>query len=122
MGHRREDHTDVTDEAEIDVPVLADSAVVHIDLHHGRVFRQPPAVAHPEVERRADDYDHVRVVDRVPPRQMEVVRVPWRQRASTGTVHERRNVERPAETDRGLRGPTRPHLRSEQYTGLFRPG
>ena len=60
------------------------------------------AVAHAEVERRADDQDHVGVVERVAARQVEVVRVARRQRAAGGAVHERRDVELADELDRRL--------------------
>src|SRR4051812_24271835 len=71
LGHLAEDRTGVADEAQRDVAVLADGAVVHVDLDDLRLARQALAVAHPEVERRADDEDHVGVVERVTARQVK---------------------------------------------------
>src|SRR3954451_13571317 len=93
LGHLAEDRTGVADEAQRDVAVLADGAVVHVDLDDLRLARQALAVAHPEVERRADDEDHVGVVERVTARQVEVVRVAGGQRAAGGAVHVRGDVE-----------------------------
>src|SRR4051794_28893397 len=84
LGDLGEDRARVADEAERDVAVLADRLVVHVDLDDGRVLRQALAVAHPEVERSADDQDHVRVVERVAAREVEVVRIAGRERAAGG--------------------------------------
>src|SRR4051812_1222046 len=65
LGDLAEDRARVADQAERDVAVLADRAVVHVDLDDLGLAREALAVAHPEVERRADDQDHVRVVERV---------------------------------------------------------
>src|SRR3954465_8158916 len=86
LGDLAEDRAGVADEAERDVAVLADRAVVHVDLDDRGLTRQALAVAHPEVERGADDDDHVRVVERVAARQVEVVRVTGRQGAAGGAV------------------------------------
>src|SRR3954468_1975194 len=75
LGDLAEDRARVADEAEGDVAVLADGLVGHVDLDDRRLARQALAVAHPEVERGADDQDHVGVVERVAAGQVEVVRV-----------------------------------------------
>ena len=56
-----EDAPGVADDAEVDVAVLADRAVVQVDLDDRRVGGEALAVAHAEVERRADDDDQVGV-------------------------------------------------------------
>src|SRR5919202_2376486 len=114
LGDLAEDRAGVADEAEGDVAVLADSLVGHVDLDDLRLARQPLAVAHPEVERRADDEDHVRVVERVAAREVEVVRVARGQRAAGGAVHVRRDVELADELDGLLVAARRPDLRAEQ--------
>ena len=97
-----EDRARVADEAERDVAVLADRPVVHVDLDDCGLARQALAVAHPEVERRADDEDHVGVVERVAAREVEVVRVARRERAARGAVHVRGDVQLADELDRLL--------------------
>src|SRR5205085_4664463 len=84
LGDLAEDRARVADEAERDVAVLADRLVGHVDLDDRGLAREALAVAHPEVERRADDQDHVGVVERVAAGEVEVVRVARRKRAARG--------------------------------------
>src|SRR3954449_1535190 len=65
LGDLAEDRAGVADEAERHVAILADRLVGHVDLDDLGIAREALAVAHPEVERRADDQDHVSVVERV---------------------------------------------------------
>lgn len=74
-GRGREHGTGVSDDAEVDVPIASDSPVVKVDLHDRRFGGQPFAVSHPEVERRADDDDQVRVAEGMPAGELEVQRV-----------------------------------------------
>src|SRR4051795_4305823 len=114
LGDLAEDRARVADEAEGDVAVLADRLVVHVDLDDRGLAREALAVAHPEVERRADDQDHVGVVERVAAGEVEVVRVARGQRAARGAVHVRRDVELAGELDGLLVAARRPHLGAEQ--------
>ena len=91
--------------------------VVHVDLDDLGLLGQALAVAHAEVERRADDQDQVGVVERVAAREVEVVRVAGRQGAAGGAVHVRRDVERADEVDRVLVTARGPHLGAEQDAG-----
>src|SRR5205085_2141026 len=118
LRHGRQDRPDVADQAERNVAVLADRAVIHVDLHDRRPRRQPPPVAHAEVERRPDDDDDVRVLERVRARQLEVMRIAWRQGPAPRAVHEGRHVQCPAERDRGVRPPAGPDLATEEDAGL----
>ena len=115
LGDCGEDRAGVADEAERDVAVLADRPVVHVDLDDLGLARQALAVAHPEVERRADDQDHVGVVERVAAGEVEVVRVARRERAAGGAVHVRRDVQLADELDRLLVAARRPDLAAEQH-------
>src|SRR4051795_11175346 len=115
LGDLAEDRARVADEAEGDVAVLADGLVGHVDLDDRRLARQALAVAHAEVERRADDDDHVRVVERVAAREVEVVRVARRQRAAGGAVHVRRDVELANELDGVFVATRGPHLRAQEH-------
>src|SRR3954468_10227875 len=115
LGDLAEDRAGVADEAERHVAVLADRLVGHVDLDDLGVARQALAVAHPEVERRADDQDHVGVVERVAAGEVEVVRVARRERAARGAVHIRRDVELADELDRLLVAARGPDLRAEQH-------
>src|SRR4051812_34624977 len=114
LGDFAEDRAGVADEAERDVAVLADRLVGHVDLDDRGLAREALAVAHPEVERRADDQDHVGVVERVAAGEVEVVRVAGRKRAARGAVHVRRDVELADELDRLLVAARGPDLRAEQ--------
>ncbi len=122
LGDRGQDRARVADQAEVDVAVLADGAVVHVDLDHGRALRQPAAVAHPEVERGADDQDQVGVVEPVPPGQVEVVRVAGRQGAAGRAVHVGRDVQLADEVDRRVGAARGPDLGAEQHDRLLGPG
>src|SRR3954464_5417275 len=115
LGDLAEDRARVADQAERDVAVLADRLVGHVDLDDLRLAREALAVAHPEVERRADDQDHVGVVERVAARHVEVVRVARRERSAGGAVHVRRDVELADELDRLLVAARGPDLRAEQH-------
>src|SRR3954453_7659136 len=114
LGDLAEDRAGVADQAQRYVAVLADRLVGHVDLDNRRLAREALAVAHPEVERRADDHDDVGVVEGVAAREVEVVRIAGRQRAARGAVHVRRDVELADELDRLLVAAARPHLAAEQ--------
>ena len=107
----------MADQAERDVPVLADRAVVLIDLHHGGVPAEAPAVAHAEVERRADDHDHVGLVEGHAAGAVEMVRVAGRQQSAARAVEVGRDVELAHQLDRLLVAAAVPHLRAEQDAG-----
>src|SRR4051812_48803573 len=115
LGDLAEDRARVADEAERDVAVLADRLVGHVDLDDRGLAREALAVAHPEVERRADDQDHVGVVERVAAGEVEVVRVARRKGAAGGAVHVRRDVELADELDRLLVAARGPHLGAEEH-------
>ena len=57
LQHRAQDGARVADQPQADVAVLADRAVVHVDLHQLQILADALAVAHAEIERRADDDD-----------------------------------------------------------------
>ena len=98
-----------------DVAIAADRRVAHVDLDD-RLRAQALAVAETEVERRADDDDHVGFAERVATRELEAQRMIGRQRSAPGTVHVRRNVEvsRRTSPPRSVqRGRSRPADRAE---------
>ena len=74
--HRAEDRAGIADKPQGDVAVAPDGAVVEIDLHHLRAAAEPAAVAHAEIERRADDDDHVGLVEGIRARAVEVMGSP----------------------------------------------
>src|SRR5918999_5083946 len=115
VGHGGQDGARVADEPEGGVAGLAHRAVVHVDLDHRGVLAQAFAVAHPEVERRPDDQDHVGILEREAARLVEVVRIARRQGAAGRAVHERGDVESADEVLRGLRAARSPHLAAEQH-------
>src|SRR4029434_1088517 len=59
------------------------------------------AVTHEEVERRADDHDHVRLVEGERARAIEVMRIAGRQEAACGAVEVSGDVE-PAQQGNGV--------------------
>ena len=120
VGHGGQDRAGIADETQGHVPVLADGLVVHVDLDDRRFLAQALAVAHAEVERGPDDQDHVGVVERVPPGEVEMVRVARGQRAASGTVHVRGDVEAADEVLRRVGPACGPHLAAEQHTRTLR--
>ena len=85
LQHRAEDGARITDQPEVDVAVLADGAVVHVDLHELELLADAPAVAHAKIKRRADDDDDVGIGERV------------------ASACDRNGADRPAATARGCR-------------------
>ena len=59
LQYGAEDGARVADQPQVDVAVLADSAVVHVDLHQLDVLADALAVSHAEIEGCADDHEHV---------------------------------------------------------------
>ena len=90
-------------------------------MHDRRRGRQPSPVAHTEVERRPDDDDDVRVLERIRARQLEVMRISRRQGPAPRAVHEGRHVQHPTERARGAGPPAGPDLAAEEDAGLLRP-
>ena len=120
VGHRLQDYPRVAGEAERDVAVLAYRPVVHIDLDHRRSGAQPPAVAHAEIERRADDDDHVGPIEGQTAGAVEEMRVAGRQRPAARTVHIGRDVEPPHQLHRRIPAAAGPYLGAKQDTWPLR--
>ena len=114
VRHRAENRARVAHQPQGHVAVLADRAVVEVDLDHRRVVPEPLAVAHAEVEGGADDHDDVRLLEGVAARAVEVVRVPRGEEAAPGPVEVRRNVELADEAQRLLVPARGPHLGPEE--------
>ncbi len=82
----------MADQPQRDVAVLADGAIIHVDLHQRRHL-DALAVTHAEVEGRADDHHHVGLGEGKRAGAVEVMRIAWRQHAAAGAVHVAGNVE-----------------------------
>ena len=119
LNPRGEDRAGIADQPEFDVPVAADRPVVHVDLDHGRVLGQSLAVAHPEVERRADDQDHVRLLEGATTGQVEVMGITRSERAAGGAVHVSGDVERAYELGGHVGAAGGPDLAAEQHARPF---
>src|SRR4029434_11355362 len=78
------------------------------------------AVTHEEVERRADDHDHVRLVEGERARAIEVMRIAGRQEAASGAVEITRNVDAAQQRHGFVMAAARPHLLTEQNRRAFR--
>ena len=103
----------IAGDAEIDVPVLADDVVAEIDLHERRHL-DALAVAHAEIERRADDHDDVRLVEGERARAIEVMRIARRQEAASGAVEVAGNVEAAQQRDGFVVAAAGPDLLAEE--------
>jgi hypothetical protein len=97
-------------EPEIDVAILADGAVVHVDLHELQLFADALAVAHAEIERRADDDQHVRLGKGLAAGAIEVMRIAGRQEPAARAVEVAGNIEAAQERNRLVMTPRRPNL------------
>src|SRR5712692_2996184 len=115
LGDSAQDCAGVADETERDIAVLADGAVVEIDLHDS-FGPQPAAIAHAEIEGPADDHDNVCFLERVAARLMKMMRVAGRERAASCAVHIRRDVELPTELGGCGGRAAGPYLGAEQHT------
>ena len=82
-----------------DVAVLADSPVVEVDLDQGRCGNSL-AIAHSEVERRADDHYDIGTLEGIRAGPVEATRIIGAHHPPCRTVHVGRDVERPCEFDR----------------------
>ena len=112
LQHRPQNGARVADQSQIDVAVLADRAIVHIDLHQLRLGADSPPVAHAKVERRADNDNDVGVGESVAAGSIEVVRIARRQQAAAAAVEVAGDVKSAQQRDRFLMAPRRPHLLS----------
>jgi hypothetical protein len=65
LQYSGEDRTRIADQTEVDIAVLADSPVVHVDLHKRQFLTDALAIPHPKIERRADDNENVRIGKRL---------------------------------------------------------
>ena len=113
--HRLHDRPRVAYQAQADVAVLGHRAVIHVDVDHGSVGAQPPAVAHAEVEGRAHDDDDVGLVEGVGAGAVEIVGIAGRQHATGGPVHVTGHVECLEQRRRGLVAAAGPHLGAQQH-------
>ena len=114
LQHRAQDRARVADQTQIDVAVLADRAVVHVDLHQLQLLADALAVAHAEVEGRSDDHQHIGIGERLAARAIEVMRVARRQKPAAGAVEIPGDVEAPQQRDRFLVAARGPHLLAVQ--------
>ena len=112
-----EDGARIAGEPERDIAVLADGGIVLVDLDQRRRLGDAPAIAHAEVEGRADDQDRVGLLEGVRPRAVEMVRIAFGQHAAARPVHIGRDVERADEGDGRLVAAARPDLLAEQDGG-----
>ena len=113
LGHGAQDRPDIPDQPQGDVAILADGAVIHVDLYHRGVLAQSPAIAHAEVERGADDDDHIGLVESIAASLLKMMRVARRQRAAAGAVHKGRNIQVLNESQGRIRAPASPDLRPQ---------
>src|ERR1700728_1961572 len=119
LQHRAENRAGAADQPEIDVAVLADGAVVHVDLHQLQLGADAPAVAHAEVERCADDHDDVGVGKRLAAGAVEVVRIAGRDKSAAAAVEVARDVEPTQQRDRLLVATRGPHLLTVEDRGAL---
>jgi hypothetical protein len=104
----------------LDVAILADRAVVHVDLHQLEILADALAVAHAEIERSADDHQHVGVGKRLGAGAIEVMRIAGRQQAAARAVEIAGNVEAAQQRNRLLVAARSPHLLPVQDGGPLR--
>src|SRR5207244_7394714 len=95
LQHGAEDRARMSDQPEIDVAVLADRAVVHVDLHELELRADAPPVAHAKVEGRAHDDDDVGVGKGIAAGPIEVVRIARREKPAAAAIEVARDVEAP---------------------------
>ena len=113
LQHRAEHRAWITDDAEVDVSILADGAVVQIDLHQRRDV-DALAVAHAEIERGADNHHHVGFAERHGPGAVEVMGIAGWQDAAGGTVEVAGDVQASQQGHGFLMPPSGPDLLAEQ--------
>ena len=114
LTHRVHDGSQIADQPEIEVAIVADVAVIHVHDHDLGLGIQAPAVAHAEIERRAGQQDHVGVVERGFAGRHEAVGMVARQRAAGRAVDVDRHVEMAREPVDGIMRAARARLRAEQ--------
>jgi hypothetical protein len=97
-------------ESQIDVSILAHGPIVHVDLDQLQILADALAIAHPEVEGRADDHQHIRFRKRLRAGPVEVMRIAGRQQSAARTVEVSRNVQASQQRDRLVLPARGPHL------------
>ena len=100
----------IADQPEIDVAILADGAVIHVDLHQLEILADALAVAHAKIERRADDHQYVGLGKRLRARTVEVVRIARRQQPAARAVEITGNIQAAQQRDGLVLAARGPHL------------
>ena len=103
---------------ERDVAVLADGAVVLVDLNQSRGGNSL-SVTHAKIERGAHDQNDVGLLECIRSGAVEAVLVALRHHSAGGAVRVGRNVQIAGEFDAFIDGPGCPNLLSEQDCGPF---
>ncbi len=114
MQHGAQDRAWIADQSQADVAILADGAVIHVDLHQSQILADALAVAHAEVERRTHDQEHVGVGERLGSGAIEMMRIAGRQQAAACAVEVSRNIEAAQQRDGFLVAARRPDLLAVQ--------
>ena len=120
VEHGAQDRAGVSHQAERDVPVPGHGLVVHVDVHDRGVVSQSPPVAHTEIEWRANDDDHVGLLEGIAPGAVEVVGIARRQQPAGRAVHVARNIEALEQRDGFPVAAAHPDLGPEQDGGSLR--
>src|SRR5205823_7597556 len=108
LQHSARNGARMSDQPQVDITVLADSAVVHVDLHQLELGADAAAVTHTEIKRSPDDDDHIRFREGVASSAIEVMRVSRRQQSAATPVEVAGNVEATQERNRLLVAARRP--------------
>src|SRR5262249_9102983 len=98
------------DQTEVNVAVLADRPVVHVDLHECQLVADTPSVAHAEVEWCSDYDKDIRLREGIAPSPVEMMRVSGRQQTTAATVEVTRDIKATQQRNRFPVSTRSPHL------------
>ena len=105
-----QDRARIANQSKIDIAILADRAIVHVDLHQLQVLADALAVAHAEIERRSDNDQHIGARKGLGAGTIEMMRIAGRQKAAAGAVEVAWDIQSAQQRNRFLVAAGSPHL------------
>src|SRR3569833_681830 len=100
----------MANETEADIPVLADGAIIHINLHQRQLVADALSVTHSEIKRRTHDQNHISFGECITAGAIEMMRIARRQQSTAATVEVTGDIQTPQKRNGFFMSARSPHL------------